>query len=346
MASQNDANLLIELGKEISAGLFERLELDTFLQQFAERLARRFPNTDHIQIYVTGQDKQRVVLHAATGPLGQKLLEREYEVDIGGLSVVGRVALTRHDLLIPDFSQEKIHKPHPLLAEMRTELAIPLIANDEIIGVLDVQSTHVGAFTQADIALLHAVAAQLTIAIDNVQLYDEAQRNLRENQALFQQTQANLREIERLNYQLTGRAWQEYLRLQTDSTAIALDLSSGQTTSEAEWTPTLQEAALHHQVITVTHEGRRVVALPITVQNEVIGAMEFELESEGPLPDGILDLCEAVGQRLGLAMENRRLFDETQRAVLREGLINDIGADLQSATGMDVIVQRAAQHLQ
>jgi GAF domain-containing protein len=82
------------------------------------------------------------------------------------------------------------------------------------------------------------------------------------------------------------------------------------------------------------------------VRNEVIGAMEFEIESEDPLPEGILELAGAVGQRLGLAMENRRLFDETQRAVQREALINDIGADLQAATDIDVIVQRAAHHLQ
>ncbi len=74
--------------------------------------------------------------------------------------------------------------------------------------------------------------------------------------------------------------------------------------------------------------------------------MEFEIGSDESLPEGLLELAETVGQRLGLAMENRRLFDETQRAVQREALINDIGADLQSATGVDVVLQRAARHLQ
>jgi hypothetical protein len=45
-------------------------------------------------------------------------------------------------------------------------------------------------------------------------------------------------------------------------------------------------------------------------------------------------------------MENRRLFEETQRAAQREALINDIGADLQAASGVDAIIQRAAHHLQ
>ena len=342
---QGDTNILITIGQEIYSSLFERLELDTFVQRFAESLERHVPAIEHLQIYLVSEDGQRAVLHGATGAIGKKLLDREYQVDVGGLSVVGRVALNRHDLLLPDFTQEQIHKPHALLTDMRSEFAIPLLAQERVIGVLDAYSTRPGAFSPGEITLLHAVAIQLTMAVDSLQLYDEAQRNLRENQALFQQTQSNLREIERLNYQLTGRAWSEYLRLQADSTAIALDLDSGQIVPDAEWTPALQETAARRQVITTIQEGERRIALPITVRNEVIGAMEFELDSDSTLPEGVLELCEAVGQRLGLAMENRRLFDETQRAVQREGLINDINTDLQAATSVDVILQRAAQHL-
>jgi GAF domain-containing protein len=344
--SSAETDLLIDISQEVSAGLFERPELDTFLQQIAEALERRLDVIDHVQIYVSRPDDPRMTLRAATGPAGQRLLDREYELDIGGLSTVGRATLTHSDLVVQDFRREDIHRPHPLLAEMRAELVIPLVVTDHVVGALAVQSTQPGVFASTDRTLWHAIANQITIAIDSLQLYEEAQRNVRENQALFQQTQANRREIERLNYLLTGRAWSEYLRLQTDSTALSLDLDTGQTTPDAEWTPTLNEAATHRQVITVTRQGQRLVTLPITVRNEVIGAMEFEIESEDPLPEGILELAGAVGQRLGLAMENRRLFDETQRAVQREALINDIGADLQAATGIDVIVQRAAHHLQ
>jgi GAF domain-containing protein len=196
------------------------------------------------------------------------------------------------------------------------------------------------------LVLLRALGAQLGLALDGLLLYEEAQRNIRENRALYQQTQANLREIERLNYQLTGRAWSDYLRVQPEAAALTLDLNSGQATSEAEWTPTLNEAAKHHQVITITQSGRRVLSLPIIVRNEAVGAMEFELDSEDPLPDEVFDLVQSVGQRLGSALENRRLFDETQRVAQREALINDIGTELQTATGVDAIIQQTARQLQ
>ncbi len=93
-------------------------------------------------------------------------------------------------------------------------------------------------------------------------------------------------------------------------------------------------------------DGQTIVALPITIRNEVVGGMEFELDEGAELPPGVLELATAIGHRLGQAMENRRLFDETQRIAQREALINDIGAELQAATGVDAIIQRAARHLQ
>src|SRR5574342_632539 len=81
---QGGASLLIEMGREVAQGLFERVELDTFLQRAADNIERRFPEVEHVQIYVTRPDDQQATLRAATGPAGQRLLEREYELDIGG----------------------------------------------------------------------------------------------------------------------------------------------------------------------------------------------------------------------------------------------------------------------
>jgi GAF domain-containing protein len=209
-----------------------------------------------------------------------------------------------------------------------------------------VQSAQVDAFSPADVTSLKAIADQIVMGVDGLRLHQSVQRIKRENQALYHQTQSSLREIERLNYQLTGHAWADYLRLQADSTAMTLNLETGQAESDAVWTDTLKQAISGQEVITKTVDGRQVVALPIVVRNGTIGAMEFELEPGAELPDSALDLIAAVGQRLGLAMENRRLFDETQRVAQREALINDIGTELQAATGIEAIIRQAARQLQ
>ncbi len=337
---------LIESGQSIARHVAQRSEVHTALQAIASDLEQGWPDIHHVQIYLIETGSDHAVLTAATGTAGQQLLSQDYKLGIGGLSPVGRATLTGHPLLIRDFTRETIHTPHDLLADMRSELVIPLKDTERVIGALDLHSQQADAFSQADITLLDAIGNQVALAVDALQLYAETQRKRRENHALYEQTQMNLREIERLNYQLTGRAWGEYLRLHSDITALTLDLQTGESTLHADWTPTLNEAAQYHQVITVTTEGRRIVALPIMVRNEVVGAMEFELPHDDELPGGALELVTAVGQRLGLALENRRLFDETQRIAQREGLINDIGTELQATTSVDTIIQRTANRLQ
>lgn len=337
---------LMALSDCVAQGLFARTDLEELLGQITATIAGQFDAIYHVQIYLVDPACEQAVLRAATGTVGRQLLAQEYACEVGGLSVVGRVTISGEPLFINDYHTASIHQPQVLLPETRSELAIPLVVEGQVIGVLDVQSKRPVAFDETDRAVLRSIAEQVAVAVDSLQLYESAQRSLRENQALYQQTQASLREIERLNYQLTGRAWSEYLRLHTDTAAMTLDLATGHATMDAEWTATLEEAARHNQVITTVVQGRRVVALPIVVRNEVIGAVEFELESADELPEGALELVAAVGQRLGLAMENRRLFEETQRAAQREALINDIGADLQAASGVDAIIQRAAHHLQ
>jgi GAF domain-containing protein len=346
LIATDDAQILINISAEVARSLSERYELDDFLRQFTKQVVDYFPAIYHAEVYLVKPDSQLATLRASTGTVGQQLIAQEHELEIGGLSAVGRATLTQNELVIQDYRRGIPLKPHPLLPETRAEFALSLIVNEQVIGALDVQSTEPDAFPAADLRLLRAIGNQLAIALDGLQLYEESQRNIRENRALYQQTQANLREIERLNYQLTGRAWSDYLRVQPEATALALDLESGDTSSEVEWTPTLNEAATHHQVITITKAGRRVLALPIIVRNEAVGAMEFEIDSDAPLPDEVFELAQAVGQRLGLALENRRLFDETQRVAQREALINDIGAGLQTATGVDAIIQQTARHLQ
>lgn len=345
VGQKEGASRLILLGEEVAQGLFARRELDTLLVQAAQSIEEQFAAVYHAQIYLTTPDRHKAVLHAGTGAAGQQLLAQEHSVDVGGLNPVGRVTRTGHYLLIGDFRQEPIYKPHPLLPETRSELAIPLNISGDVVGVLDLQSRQPDAFDPDKVAILCAVANQVAIAVDSLQLYETSQRSLRENQALYQQAQANLREIERLNYQLTGRAWKEYFRLMPEATALTLDLSSGQLTQAADWTPALDEAAKQQRVITQNGPDRRMVALPILVRSGAIGAMEFELEPGDDLPPGALDMLNAVGQRLGLALENRRLLDETQRAAQHESLINDISSDLQAATGVDAILQRTARHL-
>jgi len=81
---------------------------------------------------------------------------------------------------VPDLSQEPRHYGLPEASEMRSELAVPLKTKERVIGVLHVQSAHLNAFDESDLAVLQSLAHQAAIAIENARLYDQAQREIAE----------------------------------------------------------------------------------------------------------------------------------------------------------------------
>ncbi len=77
-----------------------------------------------------------------------------------------------------DVGTDSIHYKNPVLPETRSEMALPLSVGGKVLGVLDVQSTRSGAFTDEDASTLQIMADQIAIAIDNATLLAEGKEAL------------------------------------------------------------------------------------------------------------------------------------------------------------------------
>jgi GAF domain-containing protein len=181
--------------------------------------------------------------------------------------------------------------------------------------------------------------------VDNARLYAEAQTRSAENRRLYEQSQASLREIERLNQQLIGGAWAEYLRGMPAAPAYTLDPTTGRIEDNADWTTTLAEASRRNQAVIRQVGEARVLALPISVRGQVIGAMEFEISPDQEIVPEQMSVLQQIVERLGLAVENARLLEEAQRIAQREALVSEISMRLQAATGVESVVAAATQSL-
>ena len=89
----------------------------------------------------------------------------------------------------------------------------------------------------------------------------------------------------------------------------------------------------------------QVIAVPVRVRGQVIGAMEFELTDTGNLSPEDLNLMEEVGEQLGLAAESNRLFETSQRVAQREALVNEISTRLQASNNVEMTLNEAARSL-
>jgi GAF domain-containing protein len=148
-----------------------------------------------------------------------------------------------------------------------------------------------------------------------------------------------------LNRRLTGQAWNEYLARQPETPAVTMNFADGTPVSETAWTETLQQAVRLNQTVQDHGTDRRVVAVPLRVRGQVIGAMEFELDEQNPLLPEDLSLLEEVSEQFGLAAETNRLFESSQRIAQREALVNEIATRLQTTNNVEMTLTTAARSL-
>jgi PAS domain S-box-containing protein len=100
--------------------------------------------------------------------------------------IIGRVAATGRAILVNDASKEPHFVPHPALRGVKAQLATPLIMGANLVGVLDIESSQVDAFTEVDRQILQALADQIAIAIENTHLQTALQQRLREQTLIYE----------------------------------------------------------------------------------------------------------------------------------------------------------------
>ncbi|MBN1579688.1 MAG: response regulator [Anaerolineae bacterium] len=160
---------LLEAGARVSRSIASILDLDTLLNAIVDTIADEF-GLYYVAVFLLDQDETWAVLRAGCGDAGQKLLNQNHRLGVGGQSIIGSCTKTGQACVASDVTQIPGYAPNPLLALTRSEIALPLKTGDKVIGALDVQSTELAAFSEDDLTALQIMADQLAIAINNARL--------------------------------------------------------------------------------------------------------------------------------------------------------------------------------
>jgi phosphoserine phosphatase RsbU/P len=158
---------------EIARELTSILNLDELLKRIAELLTR----------LIDYQMFSILLIDSSAGKLQHRFSQRfkenihlKHDIAIGQ-GVVGYAAKFKEAVLLPDVRKDPRYIQ--LNAETRSELAVPLIYKDKVIGVLDLEHTRRGFFTEDHKRTVITLAAQVAIAIENAQLYEQIARQER-----------------------------------------------------------------------------------------------------------------------------------------------------------------------
>jgi GAF domain-containing protein len=201
-------------------------------------------------------------------------------------------------------------------------------------------------FEPEEIRSLQIVAQQLATSIEKTRLVEALQMRAAENQRLFEEAQRSLQQVEDLNRRLTREGWSDFLRAQNPNSVLGYTLSDAQIEVDTAWTAPMKQAYQGEQSVVVRQDqNAHIAALPLRVRGEVIGVLEVERGGDHPWTDEELDVAETLVDRLAVALENARLFQQATQATEREQVINKIAQDVQSAETIDQILQAALTEL-
>ncbi|MBI4462285.1 MAG: GAF domain-containing protein [Acidobacteria bacterium] len=182
----------LSLLHEVSRELTSILDREQLLRRVAQ-LVKRLINYQGFAVLVWNEETQ-LLEHTFSLRYDERLCPK------GGLplgyGLCGTAAALRQPLRVPNVTLDPRHvrcnhQAHD--AEVRSELVVPLVFKDRLVGVLDLESTEYNAFTEQHEQMLSTLASYIAIALENARLY----AHLRENEQRLASDVATAREIQR-----------------------------------------------------------------------------------------------------------------------------------------------------
>lgn len=255
-----------------------------------------------------------------------------------GKGVVGQVALTRQPLLLNDVSTDPRYVPaNP---EVRSELAVPLIAKNRLIGVMDLESEQEGFFRPEQLRVLTMTASRIAQAIENARLYTRVSRqaqtlevlneiaaelaSILEVKPLFERVGQLLRRL--IDYQMfsillldekgdtliTRYAW----RFGDASAPLRrIPVNSGLVGAAVrEWrTVNVPDVLNDPRYLPMNPETRSELIVPLFYKGRVIGVLDLEHTRTAFFNEEHERILATLAAQVAIAIENARLYQAVRR---------------------------------
>jgi GAF domain-containing protein len=311
---------------EVARSTASTLDVQSLISRVANLVSQQF-GFYHTGLFLLDPSGEWAELRAASSEGGRRMLARGHRLRLGTQGIVGYAASRGEPRIALDVGEDVIYFDNPDMPDTRSELALPLRARGEIIGVLDVQSIEPRAFSEEDVAVLQALADQVAVAISNARLFEQVQESL---------------EAERRAYgDMARQAWEGLLRAQSHLGFFSTQ--QGVSPLVDGWRPEMKTALRTGQ--TAMSEGGKT-AMPIKVRGQIIGVVG------GRKPGGAGEwtaeetaLMQALTEQLSVALESARLYQDSQRRAARERVTGQVTARMRETLDIDAVLRTAVREM-
>jgi sigma-B regulation protein RsbU (phosphoserine phosphatase) len=325
-----DRTELLDFLLEVTASTSATIDLDTLLANLARILQNVLP-FDLLAILLYSEKRRGLVIRYSQGHSPDMVRDLVIPLEEG---ITGVAASTRAPVVVGDVRSDPRYLQ--TIDAVRSEMAIPMIARDRLVGVIDVQSTTIGAFTSEDSALLQLIASRVASSILNARLFRRVDRQNRTLRLLARVAQefSSLLDLNELlgkvaatvhgliSYDafsillcdeheplLRHRFSMRYdQRLQFDNIPIGKGITG---TSAMLRAPVLVEDTSNDPRYIEMRPGiRSEVSVPLLMADRLIGVMDLESERIAFFTDDHVQTLSLLAPLVAGAVENARLYSK------------------------------------
>jgi len=327
---ENQSNRL-RVAVEIARDAATSRDLTSLLDQASRLIQERF-GFYHTGVFLLDNNKEYAILTSSPTDSGKQMIANNHKVRAGEAGIVGRVAATGESRITLDTNLETSQTNNTLLPRTRSEMALPLKVQNNLIGILDVQSEQPQAFQEEDIAIMQLLADQLAIAIERTQL--------------LQQVEQNLNDLGDAYGKFTREGWKTLNQSGLISHAgYRFDNVRIQPIDEP---PALGAEAIRTGNTVINNYNKNsaeeyTVAIPIKLRGQSIGAVTARLK-EGYTQNTISTIELAI-ERLAASLESARLYEEARQRADREQAISQVTTAISASTEYEDILRTTVREI-
>ncbi len=321
---------LAEIGEEINASL----NLDRVLSRMAA-LIKRLIDYEIFTVMLLDDRSQTLFSRFAVGYSPE--VTENWRIPVGQ-GITGAAAAARQPILVPDVRNDSRYIS--AIESVRSELAVPLVLKNQVIGVIDIQSSQLDYFTAEQQEILTLLAGRLATAIENARLFERARSqadtllllhevgreasSILDMEALLRRAAELVKRV--IDYQIMSiMLYDEVTKLFLQRLAVKYG-QSGQGKLAVGFNEGIIGAAassgLPVRVPDVTKDSRyRMVnaetrselAIPMTHKGKVIGVLDLESPQLNYFTDDHAQALSILSAQLAIALENARLYEQVAR---------------------------------
>jgi sigma-B regulation protein RsbU (phosphoserine phosphatase) len=309
--------LLLEVADAVNTSL----DLDSTLRRVAE-LVRKVIDYEIFAILLLNERTQELRFRFQIGYPREYAERARIKV---GQGVTGLAAQRREAILVEDVTKSEGYIE--AVPNVRSELAIPLINKNRVIGVIDLEAREPGYFTDEHRRLLTLIGSRMAVGIENAQLYTRTTRQARtllllneiarELTSILNVDELLNRVAELLNriidYQMSHRfslRFQENIQLKHKIPVGKGIVGEAVRTGQAILVP---DVAKDSRYVMVNPETKSELAVPLVYKSKVIGVLDLEHTRRGFFNDDHKRTLTTLAAQIAIALENARLYEEVRK---------------------------------